>query len=380
MDLNSLREQIDEIDSGLLPLFEKRMDVVRGVAQFKQENGLPIFHPERENAILDRMANRARPEYSASAKVLYTSMMELSKIQQRKQIGTIQPFCEQIRSALQNSGVGRPQHPRVACQGVEGAYSHIAADSLFPEAEITFHHAFEDVFRAVEQGDTEYGVLPVDNSNAGSVADVYALMKQYDFFIAYSVKVKVEHCLAVRPGVSLDEVTQVYSHEQALMQCKNWFDAHPGKAPVKFQNTAMAAKFVSETDEPAAAICSCKSAKLYGLEILQSGIQNTDENYTRFMCIAKNLRLEPDANMVSVALSIPNVPNSLYKLLTVFAAAGVDLTKIESKPIGTKNFDVIFYIDFLGNVRDENVFYLLNHLESEYEPFKFLGNYKETEA
>ena len=164
------------------------------------------------------------------------------------------------------------------------------------------------------------------------------------------------------------------------MQCKNWFDAHPGKAPVKFQNTAMAAKFVSETDEPAAAICSCKSAKLYGLEILQSGIQNTDENYTRFMCIAKNLRLEPDANMVSVALSIPNVPNSLYKLLTVFAAAGVDLTKIESKPIGTKNFDVIFYIDFLGNVRDENVFYLLNHLESEYEPFKFLGNYKETEA
>ena len=159
-----------------------------------------------------------------------------------------------------------------------------------------------------------------------------------------------------------------------------FFEQNPSYKPCEFSNTAMAAKYVSESDEPAAAICSVKSAELYGLQILESGIQDSGENYTRFMCISKIMQLHENANMISIAVAISNQPGSLYKLLTAFSAAGVDLTKIESKPIGTKNFDVIFYIDFLGNLRSPLIYHLINNLAGEFPYFKFLGNYPEIEG
>ncbi len=379
MDLTSLRDDIDRIDRQFLSLFEERMETVQKVAQYKKEQGLPIFHPIREQQVLDRAAERAKEPYKTDARVLFTTLMELSKFHQKILISEPGPIALQIRKTLDTPPIVCP-HPKIACQGTEGAYSHIAAETLFPEGEITFTREFEDVFKAVERGTVDCGILPIDNSNAGSVTAVYTLMKRYDFYVNHAVKVKVDHCLAAKPGASLGQIKNIYSHEQALRQCSGFFERHPEYAPREYINTAAAAKFVSESDEPAAAICSVKSAKLHGLEILERNIQDTDENYTRFLCISKTMQLHESADKVSIAVAISNQPNSLYRLLTAFSAAGVDLTKIESKPIGTKNFDVIFYIDFLGNLRRPEICHLINSLSGEFEYFKFLGNYPETEG
>lgn len=379
MDLASLRDEIDRIDREILSLFEERMNTVRNVAQYKKENGLPVFHPEREQQVLDKAAERAEDPYKTDARVLFTTLMELSKVHQKVQVSELEPVAKQIRLALEQPPAALDT-PNIACQGTEGAYSHIAAERLFPKGNITFFQEFEDVFRAVQDGTVDCGILPIDNSNAGSVTAVYNLMKKYGLFVNHGVKVKVDHCLAAKPGVTEEQFGNVYSHEQALRQCSRFFEEHPKLTPCPYGNTATAARFVSELNEPAGVICSVKSAKLYGLHILRQGIQNTGENYTRFLAVSKKLQLHEKANLVSIAVTIPNQPNSLYRLLTVFAAAGVDLTKIESKPIGTKNFDVIFYIDFYGNVRTPAVFHLINNLAGEYEHFKFLGNYLETEG
>lgn len=379
MDLTSLRGEIDRIDKQLLSLFEERMDIVQEVARYKMENGLPIFHPEREQQVLDRAAERANAPYKTDARVLFTTLMELSKFHQKIQISEPEPITLQIKEILKEGSVHLTQ-PKIACQGTQGAYSHIAAEMLFPGSDIVFTKEFEDVFKAVENDEVDCGLLPIDNSNAGSVTAVYSLMKKHDFYINYGIKVKVDHCLAARPGVSKDQICNVYSHEQALRQCSGFFEQNPSYKPCEFSNTAMAAKYVSESDEPAAAICSVKSAELYGLQILESGIQDSGENYTRFMCISKIMQLHENANMISIAVAISNQPGSLYKLLTAFSAAGVDLTKIESKPIGTKNFDVIFYIDFLGNLRSPLIYHLINNLAGEFPYFKFLGNYPEIEG
>ncbi len=379
MDLTSLRGEIDRIDQELLALFEERMDIVREVAQYKKEQGLPIFHPEREQQVLDRAAERAKEPYQTDARVLFTTLMELSKFHQKIQISEPGPVALRIKESLQK----QPScfsRPKIACQGTQGAYSHIAAETLFPNGKITFMREFEDVFKAVEDGSVDCGLLPIDNSNAGSVTAVYTLMKKYDFYINHGIKVKVDHCLAAKPGVSMEQIKQVYSHEQALRQCSAFFERHPACEPCEFLNTALAAEYVSGLEEPAAAICSSKSAGLYGLNILEKGIQDTGENYTRFMCISKTMQLHEEADMVSIAVAISNQPGSLYKLLTAFAAAGVDLTKIESKPMGTKNFDVIFYIDFLGNLRSPEIYHLINNLSGEFKYFKFLGNYPEIEG
>lgn len=379
MDLTSLRGEIDRIDRQLLSLFEERMDIVREVAQYKKEQGLPVFHPEREQQVLDQAAGRAKAPYKTDAHVLFTTLMELSKFHQKMQISEPGPVALQIREAL-STAPHTSSHPKIACQGIEGAYSHIAAETLFPYGEIRFTREFEDVCKEVESGSVDCGFLPIDNSNAGSVSAVYNLIKKYDFYINHGIKVRVDHCLAVKPGVTSDQIQEVYSHEQALRQCTGFFERHPEYSPCEYSNTALAAKHVSELDKPAAAICSQKSAEIYGLEILEKGIQNTGENYTRFICISKKMQLHENANTVSVAVAISNQPNSLYRLLTAFSAAGVDLTKIESKPLGTKNFDVIFYIDFFGNLRTPEIYNLVNSLDGEFEFFKFLGNYPETEG
>ncbi len=379
MDLTSLRDNIDRIDRQLLSLFEERMETVQKVAQYKKEQGLPIFHPDRERQVLDRAAERACEPYRTDARVLFTTLMELSKFHQKILISEPGAVALQIRKTLDVPPVVC-SHPKIACQGTEGAYSHIAAETLFPEGEITFTREFEDVFKAVESGAVDCGILPIDNSNAGSVTAVYTLMKRYDFYINHAVKVKVDHCLAAKPETFPEQIKSIYSHEQALRQCSGFFERHPEYTPREYVNTAAAAKFIGESDEPAAAICSVKSAELRGLEILERNIQNTDENYTRFLCISKTMQLHESADKVSIAVAISNQPNSLYRLLTAFSAAGVDLTKIESKPIGTKNFDVIFYIDFLGNLRKPEIFHLINCLSDEFEYFKFLGNYPETEG
>lgn len=375
MDLEALRSKIDDINSQLLTLFEQRMELTEQVAIYKKENNLPIFQPDREQEILSRIIKQTEKEENRQAtKVFFSVLMDISKCQQKRVVSETTEITQKIQSSLHI-----PCKPArtVACQGVPGAYSNLAAEQIFGQPNISYYQSFEDVFDAVENNRADYGILPIDNSSAGTVGEVYTLMRKHSFFICHSTKVKVEHCLCAKPGVPLEKITDVFTHIQALRQCSNFLSAHPALIQHEYSNTAAAAKYVAESKGFSAAICSERSARLYGLQILKQNVQNTDENYTRFICFSKELRIPEENNRISIALSIPNYAGSLYKLLTKFAVADVNMSKIESKPMGTRNFDFIFYIDFSGSLTDPSILELLNDLAQEYEYFKFFGSYCE---
>ncbi|EEG29163.1 chorismate mutase [[Clostridium] methylpentosum DSM 5476] len=374
MDLQQIRGQIDTIDGEILRLFEERMELVKGVAQYKRENNLPIFHKDREDQIIQRIGEQASEENEQGAKVLFSTLMNISKCLQQN---TVRDYSSQTLSLLEtvNSHPAPPEHPVVACPGVIGSYTYLAGKKKFPNAEIRMFERFGDVFDAVQAGEVDCGVLPIENSNAGSVSEVYDLMRSHDFYINHSIRLKINHCLCARPGTRLEDVTEVYSYIQGLAQCSEFICAH-NLIKREYSNTAAAAEFVSQSEKPFAAICSAESAQEYGLEILREGIQNIDENYTRFIVISKHLYPNPESDTVATSLTLANAVGSLYNLLTKFAVSGVNLTKIESKPIGNKNFDVIFYLDFTGNVLNESTIHLINDLSNELSGFKFLGNYK----
>lgn len=375
MDLEALRSKIDDINSQLLTLFEQRMELTEQVAIYKKENNLPIFQPDREQEILSRIIKQTEKEENRQAtKVFFSVLMDISKCQQKRVVSETTEITQKIQSSLHI-----PCKPArtVACQGVPGAYSNLAAEQIFGQPNISYYQSFEDVFDAVENNRADYGILPIDNSSAGTVGEVYTLMRKHSFFICHSTKVKVEHCLCAKPGVPLEKITDVFTHIQALRQCSNFLSAHPALIQHEYSNTAAAAKYVAESKDFSAAICSERSARLYGLQILKQNVQNTDENYTRFICFSKELRIPEENNRISIALSIPNYAGSLYKLLTKFAVADVNMSKIESKPMGTRNFDFIFYIDFSGSLTDPSILELLNDLAQEYEYFKFFGSYCE---
>lgn len=377
MNLEQLRKQIDGVNTSLLELFEQRMALTKQVALHKKEQGLEVYHPEREQAILEQISAKASVENEQAARVFFSVLMDISKCQQKSAIAAHSNIVELILSTSETSA--KPSYS-VACQGVPGAYSQIAAEQLFAnKATLAFSPSFEDVFRAVTEGKADYGILPVDNSSNGTVGEVYNLMRQSNVFACRSTKVKAEHCLCAKPGTELDMITEVYSHPQALQQCSWFLKEHPKMTEHAFSNTAAAARYVAENYEAVAAICSKRSAELYGLEVLAHSIQNAEENYTRFLCFSKQLQLLPENNRISLAVAIPNQPGSLYRLLTKFAVANVNMTKIESRPLGTRNFDYMFYIDFSGHLTDKATLDLLDDLSSEYDYFQFFGSYQETE-
>lgn len=372
MDLNDIRLQIDACDEEILRLFVKRMELATDVARYKRQNGLPIFQEQRELQVLKRIAALAPEGLESAATVLFTNIMDISKYVQQQELSTgeLPPV---VLAGKDGIGVS------VACAGVNGAYAEAACELMFDAPAITFCEQFEDVFKSVQNGETAFGIVPIQNSTAGSVIQNYDFLTKYDVHIYKTVSVKIEHCLCAREDVHLEDVTTVYSHEQALRQCKGFFEAHPSLIPAEYYNTAAAGKLVAESSEPIAAICSVESARLYGLHILDENPADNADNYTRFLCIRQDSSIAEDANIISVSLSIPNTPAALYRLLTKFAVAGLNLLRIESKPLGEagRKFEVIFYLDFTGAISDPHVAKLLGDLSTELSFFKFLGNYPE---
>lgn len=271
-----------------------------------------------------------------------------------------------------------PEKARVACQGVEGSFSHQAADQFFTEPDIQFFEQFEDVFRAVEHGEVEYGVLPIENSTAGSVISVYDLMRKHSFYIIKATKVLVRHNLLTAVDCQIENLTDVYSHPQALSQCQELQDRYPHIRFHEYSNTAAAAKFIAEQHTPyMAAIASAKCARLYSLHLLQRDIQDVSGNATRFICISKTPGFSSSANKISLCLTVPHKPGSLYHLLHKFALNNLNLCKLESRPYPKKKFEYLFYLDVEGHCRDFQVRWLLNELNNQLGYFKFLGSYDE---
>ena len=369
--LGKLREEIDEIDGQLLPLFLRRMDCSQRVAQLKGEAGMPVFSPQRGQAILDKVREQGGEDGDAAA-ALYRSIMAISRAKQHKILQNGGALRELERTAARTL---HTEGARVVCQGVVGAFSHKAARSFFGEISPSFEPTFQQVFEDVATGSADFGVLPVENSAAGSVTAVYDLILRYRFYIVGAVDVKVEHCLAAGKGTGTP--TAAASHPQALSQCSGYLKSHGLKA-LEWSNTAAAAQYVAQKCPPGvAAICSKEAAREYGLQILQENIQNEAENTTRFIVISKDAILPGDAGKISLCFSLPHETGSLSSVLERFAMEGLNLTKIESRPLPGKNFEYDFYLDFTGNIHHPKTLDLICALQDELPRFSFLGNYSE---
>ncbi|MGN0624221.1 MAG: bifunctional chorismate mutase/prephenate dehydratase [Oscillospiraceae bacterium] len=369
MDLQELRNGINEIDKQLEELFIKRMNLCFDVAEYKLKNNLPVFQSDREKEIIKRVRSDMPAELESAGEVLFTTLMDISKCKQYQKF-----FAD--KNKIDYEQLDLSGHHKVAVPGTSGSYSHIACCQLFSDCDIDFYENFEEVFQSVEEGDADFGVLPIVNSTAGSVGQTYELLKKYDLKICATTKVKISHCLAVKKGTAFEDIKSVYSHEQGLMQCAGFIKKHGFKTHT-YANTALAACYIKTADKPYGAICSEQCAKEQGLEIVRRGIADAEENYTKFILVSKKTLRSPSAHIVSVSLALPHTSSALYRLLTKFSVAGLNLSMIESRPIANTDFDVVFYLDFEGDISSPDVAKLINELEAELSYFKFLGNYDE---
>lgn len=377
MDLNNIRENIDNIDNQLIKLINERMNLARDVAKYKSKNSMPVFDATREREILNRVANTTNENLSVYMQTLYSTIFNISRSYQNSIINNQDSLKEEIDNAVNQTPKIFPKRSIVACQGVEGAYSQVACDRLFSCAGITYFKDFEGVFKAVESGLCEYGLLPIENSTAGSVNEVYDLMEKYKFYIARSIQLRIEHNLLCKKGVELKDIKEIYSHDQAIKQCSEYLNKIGVKINV-CENTAVAAKIVAESDRgDIAAISSCECASNYNLHVLSNDIMNSDNNYTRFICISKNLEIYPGANKVSIMFSLPHKPGSLYSIISSLSVLGINITKLESRPIPGKNFEFMFYFDIEADVYSENIIRILSELNNNLAQFVYLGSYSE---
>ena len=378
MDIKDLREQIDAIDNEMTDLFGKRMKRAEEIAKYKTENNLPVHDGERERKLLARVYDRADSEIAGYTKVLFTTVMDLSKSYQNKKLITSSPLVEKIKNAVANTEKVFPARARVACQGVEGAYSQKACDKMFQLADITYVNTFANVFSAVESGLCDYGIVPLENSTAGSVNQTYDLLAKHDFFIVRSLKMQVNHVLVGKKGVSLDGVKEIYSHEQAINQCSSFLKSLKGVKITVCANTAIAAQMVALSNrQDVAAISSYDCLEQYGLIAIKEKIQDTDSNFTKFICISKNLEIYPGANHTSVVFSTAHKPGALYNVMARLSALGINIVKLESRPIVGKDFEFLFYFDLDAPVYSNEFIYLISELENQVQGFKYFGSYSQ---
>ena len=378
MDLSEIRQQIDHIDEELVKLFCARMQLSAQVADFKKANNLPIFVPARERAILQSVAQQAGPEMANYTRVLYSMLFELSRSYQAKRNNELSALFGQIQTAIENTPKLFPQAPMVACQGVEGAYSQIACEKIFKSPMILYFKGFDGVFQAIEQGLCQYGILPIENSTAGSVNKVYDLMIRHNFSIVRTFRLKVDHNLLANRGATLEGIRTIYSHEQAINQCAGFLSTLKDVNVIAVANTAVAAEMVSQSGRTDVAALSSRScAELYNLACLQPSVQDQGNNHTRFICISKTLEIYPGADKTSIMMILPHKPGSLYKVLARMYTLGINVTKLESRPLPDRAFEFMFYFDLETSIYSEEFIQLMCELDDLCEEFKYLGSYSE---
>ena len=366
MDITELRGEID------------RIDISAQVADYKRERDLPIFVPAREREILQNVAQKAGPEMAGYARSLYSTILELSRSYQAKRNEKETPLFRQITAAIENTPKLFPRAPMVACQGVEGAYSQLACEKIFPSPMILYFKSFEGVFSAIENGMCQYGVLPIENSTAGSVNQVYDLMIQHNFSIVRTFRLKVDHNLLANPGTKLEDIREIYSHQQAISQCAGFLSRLPNVNVVAVENTAMAAEMVAASGrKDVAALSSRSCAQLYGLTNLAPSVQDKGNNRTRFICISKNLEIYPGADKTSIMMILPHKPGALYKVLARLYTLGINVTKLESRPLPDREFEFMFYFDLETSIYSEEFVQLMCELDDFCEEFKYLGSFTE---
>ena len=377
MELTEIRQKIDELDDQMLDLFLQRMDLAEAVAEYKKAHNLPVLNRSREREILARVT-QAAGERERYAHQLFTALFELARTRQLELISEPTRVGALVREALAKEQPVFPQTGLVACQGVEGGYSQMACDRLISRGRILYVKTFEAVFNAVESGMCRFGVVPIENSSNGSVREVYDLLQRKEFSIVRSTRLHIRHELLALTGVKLGDIREIHSHEQALGQCANFLGTLPDVAVIPAENTAVAAQHIAQSgNRQAAAIASHGCAELYGLEVLRTNIQNSDNNYTRFICITKEPEVYAGATRISLITACDNKPGALNSILSKFNALGINMLKLESNPVSGQNYDFIFYIELEANLRDPGVLSMLEEMERTTPSFQLLGSYTE---
>lgn len=374
LDLLQLREEIDEIDSQLVELYEKRMDVSRRVAEYKIENGKKVFDKEREIEKIKKVKSLTHNDFNAHGiEELFQQIMSMSR---KLQYGLLDkhgaagklPFIAVDSLDLDKA--------RVVFQGADGAYSQAAMVQFFGESVKNFHvDTFRDAMLAIDEGSADYAVLPIENSTAGAVNEIYDLLDEFENYIVGEQIIKIEHCLMGCKGTTLDTIKRVYSHPQSLMQSSR-FLSEQNWQEISMQNNAFAAQKISnEMDVTQAAIASEYAAKLYNLEVIKKGVNNQSNNSTRFIIVSNQKKFLKTANKISICLELAHESGSLYGILSHFNYNNLNLNKIESRPLEGRNWEYRFFIDFDGNLSDSAVKNALRGLRQESTNMKILGNY-----
>lgn len=379
-DLYTLRGEIDTIDRQIVDLFQQRMAVTEQVGRYKQSAGIPVLDRTREKEVLKAKTDLTDDQQMKTAvTLLYESIMGISRRQQRQivQEGTETAAYARFRKAYEDRR--EPLHnPRIIFQGEPGAYSEQAARNFFgKDANIHGVLQFENVFLALKEGWADYGVVPIENNSTGAIRQVYDLLSQYQMFVVGETTVRVEHCLMALPGATMDTITQVYSHEQGLFQSEQFLKEHPTWQQTPMSDTAGSAKYVSETgDLTKAAICSERAAEIYGLKILKRAVNYSSINTTRFVVVSPRMELRENADKISAIVTTAHESGCLHEILTIFAVNGLNMVKLESRPIQGRSWEYMFFLEFTGNIEAPGMDGVLREISQTAADFRFLGNFQ----
>ena len=377
--LDVLRGGIDEVDKQIVHLFERRMELTRKVGEYKQARNMAVLDTRREREVIQKkLDDLGDPSLGTDVILLYETIMGISRRQQRQlvQEGRGDPNYNRCADAI--SAARQPvAHPRVTYQGVAGAYSEEACIRFFGhDMDCRGVPQFEDVFRTLRDGSADYGVVPIENSSTGAIRQIYDLLTQYACFIVGETTVQVEHCLLAPHGATLDTITHVYSHEQGLFQSEKFLNEHPDWEQVPFGDTAGSAEYVAQTgDITKAAICSERSAALYDLEVLVRGTNHSRINTTRFVVVSPCMELRPGADKISIVFTLPHQSGSLHEILTIFAVHGLNMVRLESRPLPGRNWEYMFFLEFSGTLGPE-MDAVLHELTQTAEDFWLFGNFE----
>ncbi|MGN0161660.1 MAG: chorismate mutase [Lachnospiraceae bacterium] len=375
LDLQQIRKDIDEVDRELVKLFEKRMELTTNVAKYKIETGKKVLDPEREKAKLEAISRLVSNEMNKHGiNELFTQIMATSRKYQYMLLESMGQTLREDYIALDEM---KMKDCRIVYQGVPGAYSHIAVRNFFGEDADCYNvKTWRDAMEDVKCGRADYAVLPIENSTAGIVEGVYDLLHEYNNYIIAETYVKVDHALLGLKGAKLSDVRTVCSHPQGLMQCSRFLEEHKDWSQIEQANTALSAKHVVDgNDRSVAAIASVEAAKIYGLDVLQDKIINEDNNTTRFVIMTNKRMFLKNAGKVSICFETEHTAGSLYDMLSHIIYNGLNMTKIESRPIAGQAWQFRFFVDFMGNIDDANVMNALRGIEEEALSIKLLGNY-----
>ena len=374
--LGDYRTEIDKIDKKMTELLEQRMNISKAISKYKREHDMQIFHPEREKMVIEKNKGYLKnKEYGDLVESYYDNLMYLSRLVQQNEIYSENNiYTKPYKNDRENLVVGY--------QGVPGSFGNEAMLKYFKNIkEAKAYEKFEDVFKAVENGEIEYGILPVENSSTGGIGTVEDLLKEYNLYIVGEECIRISQNLVGIKGATVDDIKEVYSHPQGFEQSTKFFDKHKDYNLIPYSNTAISAKLVSDLkDKSKAAIASERAAKLYDLKIIKKDVNDLKNNYTRFIVIGRDLECDKTCDKVSILFSIEDTSGGLYTVIRDIKEFGLNMSKIESRPNRNNPWNYIFFVYFDGNLFDENIKKAINTIARSSKYFKLLGCYRDVKC